>query len=186
MAKYETALEGHDFSALASEGFQLAEERHYGFVILRLRPNTVGSAEALAKLGLQLPAALSMTGSLETKLVKWLSPDEYLVTLPLAQKDTFLKEAQAAFQGVFAAVVDNSGGYSLLKLSGEKRYAVLAKVCVYDLAHQLPEGKVVGTILSKASAIFYRTEADSLYLMVRWSFADYVFKLLAVCAEEFR
>ncbi|TXH68379.1 MAG: hypothetical protein E6Q85_08950 [Thiothrix sp.] len=186
MAKFETALEGHDFNALAGNGFQVTEERNYGYVVLRIRANTAGAADALGKLGIQLPNALGMTGSLDTKLVKWLSPDEYLITLPLTQKDAFIKDAKAALDGIFAAVVDNSGGYSLLKLSGEHRYDVLAKNCVYDLAKNLSEGKAVSTLFSKASAIFYRLDANHVYLMVRWSFADYAFNVLEASSKEFR
>ena len=186
MAKFETALEGHDFNALAGNGFQVSEERNYGYVVLRIRPNTAGAAEALGKLGIQLPNALSLSGSLETQLVKWISPDEYLITLPLSQKDAFIKEAKAALEGIFAAVVDNTGGYSLLKLSGEQRYAVLAKNCVYDCSKFLTEGKVVSTLFSKASAVIYRLDANHVYLMVRWSFADYAFNVLEVSSREFR
>lgn len=186
MVKFETALAGHDFQALAGTGFQVSEERDYGYVVLRVRPNTTGAPEALAKLGMQLPTALGMTGSLETKLVKWISPDEYLITLPLSQKDSFIKDVKAALKGIFAAVVDNSGGYSLLKLSGEHRYEVLAKNCVYDCSKFLTEGKVVSTLFSKASVILYRLDANHVYLMVRWSFADYVFKVLELSSEEFR
>ena len=186
MAKFETALEGHDFNALAGKGFQVSEERNYGYVVLRIRSNTAGAVEALGKLGIQLPNALSFSGSLETKLVKWISPDEYLITLPLSQKDAFIKEAKAALEGIFAAVVDNTGGYSLLKLSGEQRYAVLAKNCVYDCSKFLTEGKVISTLFSKASAVIYRIDPNNVYLMVRWSFADYAFQVLATSSKEFR
>lgn len=186
MAKFETALEGHDFNALAGNGFQVSEERDYGYVVLRIRSNTAGAVDALATLGLQLPNALGMTGSLDTKLVKWISPDEYLITLPLSQKDAFIKDAKAALTGIFAAVVDNTGGYALLKLSGEHRYDVLAKNCVYDCSKFLTEGKVISTILSKASAVIYRVDPSHVYLMVRWSFADYAFKVLAASSREFR
>ncbi|WP_298610798.1 sarcosine oxidase subunit gamma [uncultured Thiothrix sp.] len=186
MAKFETALEGHDFNALAGNGFQVSEERNYGYVVLRIRPNTAGAAEALTQLGIQLPNALGITGALDTKLVKWLSPDEYLITLPLSQKDAFIKDAKAALHGIFAAVVDNSGGYSLLKLSGEHVYEVLAKNCVYDCSKFLSEGKVISTLFSKAAAVIYRIDANNVYLMVRWSFADYVFQALAISSREFR
>ena len=186
MAKFKTALEGLDFNALAGNGFQVSEERNYGYVVLRIRPNTAGAVEALGQLGIQLPPALGMTGSLETKLVKWISPDEYLITLLLSQKDAFIQDAKAALKGSFAAVVDNSGGYSLLKLAGEHRYDVLAKNCVYDCAKFLTEGKVVSTLFSKASAVIYQLDANHVYLMVRWSFADYAFKVLEVSSKEFR
>lgn len=185
MAKFETALEGHDFNTLAGNGFQVSEERDYGYVVLRIHPNTAGAAEALANLGIQLPSALGITGSLDTKLVKWISPDEYLITLALSQKDSFIQAAKAALSGIFAAVVDNSGGYALLKLSGEHRYEVLAKNCVYDCSKFLTEGKVVSTLFSKASAVIYRIDANHVYLMVRWSFADYVFNALEISSREF-
>lgn len=186
MAKFETALEGHDFNALSSQGFQVTEERNYGYVVLRIRPNTTGAAEALTKLGLQLPNALGITGSLDSKLVKWISPDEYLITLPLSQKDSFIQDAKAALNGIFAAVVDNSGGYALLRLAGQHVNEVLAKNCVYDCSKNLSEGKVISTLFSKAAAIIYRLDVQSVYLMVRWSFADYTFQVLDLSSREFR
>lgn len=182
---YETALEQIDTSALNSDAIRVTEIRDRGFVVLRIRPNTAGAAAAIAKLGIELPAALGMTGSAETKLVKWISPDEFLVTLPLTEKDAFVEEAKAALDGIFSAVVDNSGAYSLLNISGSDYQELLSKLTFYDLRGDLPTGKVVSTLMTKAPTIFYRTDEGSLLCMVRWSFADYAWKLIMKAAEEY-
>ncbi|MEZ5535783.1 MAG: sarcosine oxidase subunit gamma family protein [Thiolinea sp.] len=183
---YETALEQADLSALNSDAVRVTEIRDRGFVVLRLRPATAGVSEAMAKLGIELPDALGMTGSADTRLVKWISPDEYLVTLPLAEKDTFITDAKAALEGIFSAVVDNSGGYSLLNIAGSEYQELLSKLTFYDLRGNLPVGKVVSTLMTKAPVIFYRTAEDSLMCMVRWSFADYAWKIMVKAAEEYR
>lgn len=185
-AVYETALEQADWSALNSDAVRVTEIRDRGFVVLRLRPDTAGADAALAKPGIELPGALGMTGAAESRLVKWISPDEYLITLPLTEKDAFIAEAKTALEGIFSAVVDNSGGYSLLNISGAQYQEMLSKLTFYDLRGNLPVGKVVSTLMTKAPVIFYRTEEDSLMCMVRWSFADYAGKLLVKAAEEYR
>ncbi|MEZ5477574.1 MAG: sarcosine oxidase subunit gamma family protein [Thiolinea sp.] len=182
---YETALEQADLSVLSGKAVNLQELRDYGFVVLRIRPDSAGAAAALTQLGLELPPALGMTGSLDSRLVKWISPDEYLITLPLSAKDAFIREATTALEGVFSAVVDNSGAYSLLKLSGEHALDLLSKLTFYDVRGKLPVGKVVSTQMSKAPVIFYRLDDDALMLMLRWSFADYAWKIMHIAAEEY-
>ncbi len=182
---YATALEQADFSALDNDAVRVTEVRDRGFVVLRVRPETAGVTEALDKLGIELPPALGMTGSAATRLVKWISPDEYLITLPLAEKDAFIAAAKAALVGIFSAVVDNSGGYSLLKISGMQYQDMLSKLTFYDVRGNLPVGKVVSTLMTKTPVIFYRTENNALMCMVRWSFADYAWKLMVKAAEEY-
>ena len=183
---YETALQQADLSALNSDIIRVNEVRDRGFVVLRIRPNTTGVAEAMAKLGIELPETMGSNGSADSCLVKWMSPDEYLVTLPLAEKDAFIQDATAALEGIFSAVVDNSGGYSLLRISGSQYQDMLSKLTFYDLRGNMPVGKVVSTLMTKTPVIFYRTDEDSLMCMVRWSFADYAWKLLLNAAEEYQ
>lgn len=182
---YETALQQVDLSALNSDAIRVTEVRDRGFVVLRIRPDTGGVAEAMAKLGIELPETMGMTGSAD-RLVKWISPDEYLVTLPLADKDVFVADAKAALDGIFSAVVDNSGGYSLLKISGSHYQDMMSKLTFYDLRGNMPVGKVVSTLMTKTPVIFYRTDEDALMCMVRWSFADYAWKIMVKAAEEYQ
>ncbi len=183
---YETALEQTDWTGLRGDAVNITEIRDRGFVVLRIRQTTDGAAAALAKLGLELPGAQGMTGDADTKLVKWIGPDEYLVTLPLVEKEAFVSEATAALDGVFSAVVDNSGAYSLLEISGAHYEDMLSKLTFYDIRHSLPAGKVVSTLMTKSPVIFYRIEHDSIRCMLRWSFADYALKIMGKAAEEYR
>ncbi len=184
MAKYETALAQVNTSTLAGVALQVSEQLGFAYVVLRIRPDGAGVAHALAGVGLVLPEPLETIGSLQTRLVQWLSPDEFLITLPLEDKDALIRDLQSALAGLFAAVVDNSGGYVLLKLTGERRYDLLAKFVTYDVRGKLPVGKVVSTLLAKAGVILYRPDEDSLLLTVRSSFADYAWNVLAEGAEE--
>lgn len=182
---YETALEQTDWTGLKGDAVTITEIRDRGFVVLRVRQSTEGAAAALAKLGIELPDAQGMTGAADSKLVKWISPDEYLITLPLTEKDAFIAEATAAFAGIFSAVVDNSGAYSLLELSGAHYPDMLSKLTFYDIRNNLPAGKAVSTLMTKSPVIFYRLSDDSLYCMLRWSFADYALKIMGKAAEEY-
>ncbi len=182
---YETALEQTDWAGLRSDAVNIIEIRDRGFVVLRVRQSTDGAEAALAKLGIELPDAQGMTGDTDTQLVKWISPDEYLVTLPLTEKDTFIADATTAFDGIFSAVVDNSGAYSLLEISGTHYQDMLSKLTFYDIRNNLPAGKVVSTLMTKSPVIFYRLEDDSIRCMLRWSFADYALKIMGKAAEEY-
>lgn len=183
---YETALEQTNWTGLQGDAVNITEIRDRGFVVLRVRQSTDGAAAALAKLGIELPDAQGMSGNADTKLVKWISPDEYLVTLPLAQKDAFIAEATAAFAGMFSAVVDNSGAYSLLEITGAQYEDMLSKLTFYDTRNNLPVGKVVSTLMTKSPVIFYRLADDSIRCMLRWSFGDYALKIMGKTAEEYR
>ena len=182
---YVTALEQTDWTGFNKETVKINEIRDYGFVVLRIRQQTAGSAAALAKLGLDLPTAQGLTGNPDSRLVKWISPDEYLITLPLAEKEAFISEASTALQGIFSAVVDNSGAYSLLDIAGSHALDMLSKMTFYDIRHKLPAGKVVSTLMTKSPVIFYRLNDESIRCMVRWSFADYAAKVLEKACEEY-
>ncbi|HPQ96018.1 MAG: hypothetical protein KDI44_08590 [Thiothrix sp.] len=183
---FETALAHVDTSAMSEPDFNVTEVRDFACVLLRIHPQTAGAGAALARLGLAFPPALGIHAIPQQRLLmKWISPDEYLVTLPVTDKAAFIEQAETAFAGLFAAVVDNTGGYSLLRIGGGQRYAVLSKLCFYDLKGNLPVGKVVSTALAKAPAIFYRVQEDELYCLLRGSFADYGWKILLTASAEF-
>ena len=184
-AIYETALEHVDLSALSGNAVNVKEIRDCGFVTLRVRRETAGVAEAMDKLGITLPSTLGFTENNDAVRVKWISPDEYLISLPLTAKDEFISKAKAALDGIFSAVVDNSGGYALLHISGSQYQEMLSKLSFYDLHGNLPTGKVVSTMLSKSPVIFYRVDQESLFCMLRWSFADYALKIILAASEEF-
>ncbi|MCH9637839.1 MAG: hypothetical protein K0U16_07845 [Gammaproteobacteria bacterium] len=192
---FETALEEYTFPT-GGKLFHTEEIRDRAFVVLRGRQDDQNFAEVCqSKLGITLPAPLMITERITEKATEhqkitclWMAPDEFLLIMPQQEKNMFLSTAAAAFKDLFAVAIDNSGTYSYLRLSGEKLQEVLAKVTLYDTSMRgLPPGKVVGTVIGKSQIIVFRKEGQqSIDLLVRFSFADYVWGRIALAAKEYQ
>ena len=79
-----------------------------------------------------------------------------------------------------------SGGQTLVRLSGEKARAVLMKSCPYDVHDRnFPIGKVVTTVFAKSQTTLRRLDENDWELVVRRSFADYVWRWLLDASHEF-
>ena len=88
--------------------------------------------------------------------------------------------------GLHYSIVDVSGGQTVLSLSGQGAREVLMKgaaVDVHDSA--FPVGKVVGTAIAKSSGMIVRTGDDSYELLIRRSFANYLWDWLSDACQEF-
>jgi sarcosine oxidase subunit gamma len=83
------------------------------------------------------------------------------------------------------AVVNVTGGYSVLHLGGMRAVDVLKKSTPYDV-HPInfPEAKVVNTTFAKSQATL-RAMRTGYEIIVRRSFADYVWIWIHVAAEEY-
>ena len=88
-----------------------------------------------------------------------------------------------ALSGVRSQVVDNSGGYTEIIVQGRNASDVISHASVYDL-HRLGEGRVVGTTFGTSAVHMYR-ERDGVSLLVRRSFADYIWRFLVRAAEPY-
>jgi sarcosine oxidase subunit gamma len=94
----------------------------------------------------------------------WLGPDEWLV---LGGRESDFPDAQAA--------VDVSAERVCLELTGPGAAEVLARGCSLDLhPSAFPPGRCAQTLVARAEAIVWRTDAESFRLLVRPSFAGYL------------
>ena len=198
------------------DAFTVKELRNYGFVGLRgqtddstfvsiCRNNSIVIPTAPLRLeynGMDDGVGGEKSGG-EVKATKamptftlWISPDEFLHLLPLKNKDALVSKLEEDLSATHAAVVDNSGGFSYLELGGSALHKVLAKTCAYDCSKEnLPLGKVVSTLIGKAPIIIFRhknnvadtaTGEHDISLLIRFSFADYVLRLLEDAAGEYK
>ena len=79
-----------------------------------------------------------------------------------------------------------SGGQTLLQLAGEHAEEVLMKSTSYDVHESnLQVGKVVTTTFAHTQVVLRRLDTNSFELVVRRSFADYVFAWIRDAAAEF-
>ncbi|WP_024275815.1 sarcosine oxidase subunit gamma family protein [Hyphomicrobium sp. 802] len=115
--------------------------------------------------------------------VLWISPDEWMVVCARSRLGELIAALQAGLQGIRSQVADNSGGYTQVLLQGRNALDVLQHASVYNFAALQP-GRVVGTTFGKSSVYAYRS-GNGFCLLMRRSFADYIWRYLARAAAPY-
>jgi len=164
---------------------KLEEVQLTGMLVLRANDSRVALSKALEKLaGIALPDTLKSTES-GTYCARWMSPDEWLVSCPNFYTFELEQSLRTAVDG-HVAIVNNTGGYSVMKLSGIDARNVLKKSTVYDVSPEnFQPGKVVNTTLAKAQVTLRALPDESFELIIRRSFADYVWLWLQRAGREY-
>lgn len=153
---------------------------------ISLRGNTALPAFTAAvktALGVDLPTQPCTLKTVAWGEILWISPDEWLIVCDRAQRPTLQQALETALTGIHSQVVDNSGGYSWVVLKGCNVLDVLSHCTVYD-AESLAVGRVVGTTFGKMTTFLLRKD-DGYHLVLRRSFADYIWPLLERSAEPY-
>lgn len=167
-------------------GVVLRERKLLGHLTLRgdsRDPAFVAGAQQA--LGLALPGPLGLTVAGE-RSVQWMSPDEFLLVVPRGEELATEQRLRQALAGQHIQVVNVSGGQTLLELSGANVRDVLMKSTSYDVhPASFPVGKGVGTVFAKTQLYIRRTGEDTWELLVRRSFADYIWAWLQDASAEF-
>ena len=152
-------------------------EKAVGHLVIRIpETNLKTAAKAIKSV-----TKLAMPKTLEAKSNKdfslfWLSPDELLLITPEKTEADVESKLRKAMKGHFA-IVDVTGGQTLLELSGDRAETILKKSTVYDVHESnFPIGKVVTTKFAKSQVIVTRVAADGFQLIVRRSFSDYIWQ----------
>ena len=115
--------------------------------------------------------------------VLWLSPDEWLIVCAQPELAGRFCGLEQALNGIHSQVADNSGGYTQVFLEGPRAGEVLRHVSVYDFDALVP-GRVVGTTFGKLS-IYVHRRGDGYVLLLRRSFADYIWRYLVRAATPY-
>lgn len=136
-----------------------------------------------AVLGGALPQTMGVAHT-NKAVTLWLSPDEWLVIAPYAHKESLLNDLLAAIDGRIAQVVDNSGGYTSLRLTGEPHMQLLRHLTPYDV-ESLKIGQCAATLMSKSGVTLVRTTEHGMTLVCRRSFADYIWCLIQKAARPY-
>jgi len=173
-----------DKSSIAGDSPIVAIEHSVGHLVLRGQAEILGPALQSSR-DLNLPTEALTSSGLGKDCLRWLSPNEWLLTLPL----TSVFDAEEALRqkmGGHGAIVDVSGGQTLLELKGSKVTSVLKKSTSYDVdLVNFPVGKVVTTTFAQAQVVL-RCVAEHRYeLVIRRSFADYLWAWLRDASAEF-
>ncbi len=191
----DSPREGH--SPLAQAGslqppvgglaLSITEKVMLGHLVIRGDSDAPELARAIHDLlGLRLPSAplQSCEDEHQGRVLRWVSPDEWLLTLP-GENLTEVEAGLRARLDERFAIVDVSGGQTMLHLSGEDAELVLRKSTSYDVhLVNFPEGKTVIITFARSQVMLRRLSADSFELIVRRSFADYIWRWIHDAASE--
>ena len=135
-------------------------------------------------LGIPLPLQPCSSSHSDSVKIRWQSPDEWLIIAADSAR-SIEEQLRSQLEGHFS-ISDVSGGQTLVALSGSNAENVLRKSTPYDVSlRNLPVGKVVGTVLAKTQLQLCRTGEESFELILRRSFADYLWMWLVDAGQEY-
>lgn len=126
-----------------------------GLGMITIRADLDRAGEALAEAaGLALPSRTGLTTD-GSRMLAWMSPDELLLILPLAERDEAVHALTQALMGEHGLVVDVSDARAVFDLTGPHAADVIAKLAPVDAA-RLPRGHLRRTRLAQTAAAIWR------------------------------
>ena len=169
-------------------GVVVREHAFLGHLMLRGSADDASFVDGVRRaLGIELPLAAGqlVLDAARGMSLQWMSPDEWLLIVPGGAEFDAERRLRAALSGHFA-VINVSGGQTVLELSGPAAVEVLMKSTGYDVdpAH-FAVGKGVGTTFAKTTAVIRRVDTERWQLVIRRSFADYIYRWVLDASEEF-
>ena len=168
----------------ADAGVIFSEAGLLGHLTLRCDPSSPLIAVAQSILGVTLPLNPLTSVEQGDLVVRWIAPDEWLISLPNDQVFDLETRFRAEMKG-HHSLVNGSGGMTVYKLRGKHVVDMLKKSTPIDLHDsEFPVGKVVSTVFAKAGAVIRRTGESEFELVVRRSFADYIWLWIQDASQE--
>ncbi|ETI62530.1 sarcosine oxidase subunit gamma [Marinomonas profundimaris] len=191
----ESPLHHADLASIASQGPQeggvhFCEHKLLGLLTLRCVPLPQQQEEIESLLGVALPMApLTSVTKDDTSIgkvsVRWVGPDEWLIIVPGDEAFDLETRFFETLSGHFS-LVNISGGSTVFDVSGDQVVSMLKKSIPVDLhIREFPVGKVVSTIFAKSGAIVCRLGENQFELVVRRSFADYLWLWVQDASREY-
>lgn len=169
-------------------GVVVREKPFLGQLVLRGNAQDEGFRSGVERvLGLALPLALGLVPRDESRgvSIQWMSPDEWLILVPAGLEF----EAEAALRRELSghyALMNVTGGQTVLELAGPKVRELLMKCTPYDVhPRAFPVGKGVSSVFAKSSAVIRRVDENRWELVLRRSFSNYLYAWILDAAEEF-
>lgn len=163
----------------------MTEKPFLGHLILRGAP-AVLRAGVKKVVGIALPETACGLNVDEAKSIQWLSPDEWLLILPAGEEFAVESALRTELGDKSYAIVNVSGGQTVLSLTGANAREVLMKSTPCDVhPHVFPAGRGVSTIFGKATAIIRRPDESQWELVIRRSFSDYLYRWLLDAGAEY-
>lgn len=168
-----------------SAGVELEELALLGHILLRADArNESVSAAIQSVLAVNLPPTLMSETQGEVS-ISWLAPDEWLIVCPLQNAFLIEQALREKITGHYS-LVNVSGGQTILALSGENALDVLKKSTPYDVHERnFPINKAVSTVFAKSQVMLRRTGEQQWQMVIRRSFADYIWLWLQESSREY-
>ncbi|WP_435248147.1 sarcosine oxidase subunit gamma [Vibrio sp. nBUS_14] len=164
----------------------IQELKGLSHLILRGNSHVPSFCKAVKQaLGVELPV-MSCTSMQNNELrIFWQSPNEWLIIGPPNSAEKIEQSLRNCLQGHFA-VTDISSSQTLVTIKGENAENVLRKSTSYDVdIRNFPIGKVAGIAFSRSQVQLRRTDKTSFELIIRRSFADYIWMWLMDASNEY-
>ncbi len=168
-------------------GVTVAERAFLGHLNLRGDPGDIGFLDAVAGvLGVGLPLTPNTVADGDEATVYWLCPDEWLIVTRADRQTALEGELRQALGERHFAVTDLSGGQTVLRLGGARLRDLLAKGCSLDLhPRRFRPGQCAQTLYAKAPVLLRAVDAGTFEIIVRRSFADYLWRWLEDAGREY-
>jgi sarcosine oxidase subunit gamma len=186
LARFNLATRAADTTSGA--GLIVREHPFLGHINLRGDPRDPYFAGAVGGImGEALPMVPNALTDVNGATMYWLGPDEWLIVTPSDHREAMLRRLRQALAKLHVAITDVSGGQTALHLRGRHVRDVLAKGCPIDLhPRAFRIGQCAQSHLGKAPILIGQIEDQPYFeLIVRRSFADYVWTWLESAAEEY-
>ena len=138
-------------------------------------------------LGYDLPKVSGEVSTNDESRTAWLGPNEFLIQCAEDKKDKFIKDLKRDMNDNFYALTDVSDYYITIRLSGEKSIDVLEKGCPLNFNEYLSKKNTCAqSYISKGTVLIDRLSEDKVFdILIRWSFADYLWEWLTDSCKEF-
>jgi sarcosine oxidase, subunit gamma len=166
----------------------MSERPFLGHINLRGDPSDAGFVDAVwGALGCGVPRLPNTFVDGGSTRVLWLGPDEWLIVTEEAQEAVLAANLRDSLGGRFCAVTEIGSGQTVITVAGGRARDVIAQGCSLDLHPRVFEaGRCAQTRLAKAGIVIAQTDAMPTFeLIVRRSFADYLWSWLTDAAAEF-
>ncbi len=170
----------------AEAGVILRELPRYGYVNLRGDGDDEAFVDAIAgETGCCLPREPNTVVTGDRGEAIWLGPDEWYLRTAVGEAHGLVERLELALEGQGVALNDVSSGQATFALEGPHARDVLEKGCTLDLHPRVfTPGQCAQTLLAKAGVVLVPT-GYGYEIIVRRSFADYLFVWLTDAADEF-
>lgn len=158
-----------------------------GKIILRGDAADAAFLEAAGEaLGVAPPRAPNTTAAAADVRVLWLGPDEWMVWCEWRRRLRLRDDLEKALAASHRSVVDVSDYYALVAARGAHIRAALAHGCPLDLDRFAVDSCAQTRFRRAAVTLFRAADSDGepvFEIQTRWSFADYVWRVLARAGE---